>query len=132
PHHHVLGQSLINERFKLETKPFPMVDEDTFVMLDGKRVRRSEFTATSFDYGLPEHERGILPADLLHRAMEPLTTLIAEPDGWRKLIETYDGHSLLSFLIERGVSEPAISLMGPLLNLEGRYHFSLVEWFAHY
>ena len=22
--------------------------------------------------------------------------------------------------------------MGPLLNLEGRYHFSLVEWFAHY
>ena len=22
--------------------------------------------------------------------------------------------------------------MGPLLNLEGRFHFSLVEWFCHY
>ena len=30
------------------------------------------------------------------------------------------------------MSEPALSLMGPLLNLEGRFHFSLVEWFAHY
>ncbi len=64
--------------------------------------------------------------------MEPLTELIAEPDGWRRIIEHYDGYSLLAFLIERGVSEQAISLMGPLLNLEGRYHFSLVEWFAHY
>ena len=132
PHRHVLAQQLINERFKLATQPFPMYDEDTFVFLDGKRVRRSEFTATSFDYGLPDHERGMLPADILKRAMEPLTTLIDEPDGWRRMIDQYDDHSLLSFLIERGVSEPAISLMGPLLNLEGRYHFSLVEWFAHY
>lgn len=54
------------------------------------------------------------------------------PGGWDKVIERYDGYSLLAFLMERGVSEPAISLMGPLLNLEGRYHFSLVEWFAHY
>ena len=23
-------------------------------------------------------------------------------------------------------------MLGPLFNLEGRYHFSLVEWFAHY
>ncbi len=22
--------------------------------------------------------------------------------------------------------------MGPVLNLEGRFHFSLVEWFCHY
>jgi monoamine oxidase len=132
PAHHLLGQYLIKERFKLPTAAFPMYDEDTFVVLDGKKVRRSEFTAASFDYGLPENERGILPADLLKRAMEPLTTLIAEPDGWRRMIDQYDGESLLSFLISRGVSEQAISLMGPLLNLEGRYHFSLVEWFAHY
>jgi len=132
PAHHLLGQYLIHERFRLPTAEFPMYDEDTFVVLDGKRVRRSEFTAASFDYGLPENERGILPADLLKRAMEPLTSLIAEPDGWRRMIEQYDGESLLSFLISRGVSEQAISLMGPLLNLEGRYHFSLVEWFAHY
>ncbi len=36
-----------------------MYDEDTFVVLDGKKVRRSEFSASSFDFGLPEHERGI-------------------------------------------------------------------------
>jgi len=39
---------------------------------------------------------------------------------------------LLGYLIERGVSEGARALMGPLLNLEGRFHFSLVEWFCHY
>jgi monoamine oxidase len=132
PAHHRLGQALINERFKLPTLPFPMYDEDTYIYLAGTRVRRSEFGASSFDFGLPEHERGVLPADILRRAMEPLTTLMAEPDGWTRIIEKYDGYSLLAFLIERGVSEQAISLMGPLLNLEGRYHFSLVEWFAHY
>lgn len=132
PSGHRLGQWLINERFKLKTSPFPMHDEDTFIYLDGVRVRRSDFSAASFDFGLPEAERGMLPADLLKEAMRPLTELVAEPGGWEKVIERYDGYSLLAFLMERGVSEPAISLMGPLLNLEGRYHFSLVEWFAHY
>jgi monoamine oxidase len=69
PAHHLLGQHLIHERFKLPTAAFPMYDGDTFVVLDGKKVRRSEFTASSFDYGLPENERGILPADLLKRAI---------------------------------------------------------------
>lgn len=132
PKHHRLGQHLIHERFKLATSPFPMYDEDTFIYLDGKRVRRSEFGPESFDYGLPVQERGILPADILKAAMEPLTSLIAQPNGWQQIIDRYDGYSLLGYLMERGVSEQAISLMGPLLNLEGRYHFSLVEWFAHY
>jgi monoamine oxidase len=132
PAHHHLGQWLINERFKLPTTNFPMYDEDTFIHLEGVRVRRSEFGTESFNFGLPDAERGILPADLLKNAMSPLTDLMAQPDGWQQIIERYDGYSLLSFLMERGVSEQAISLMGPLLNLEGRYHFSLVEWFAHY
>ena len=53
PRQHRLGQHLIHERFKLATTPFPMDDEDTFIYLDGKRVRRSEFSAASFDFGLP-------------------------------------------------------------------------------
>ena len=57
---------------------------------------------------------------------------MAEPGGWERVIERYDRYSLLGFLVERGVSEQALSLMGPLFNLEGRYHFSLVEWFAHW
>jgi monoamine oxidase len=132
PQQHRLGQYLINERFKLRTTPFPMYDEDTFVYLNGKGVRRSAFDAETFDYSLPEGERGKAPSDILKDAMQPLRDLIVEPGGWERIIERYDGYSLLSYLVERKVSEQALWLMGPLLNLEGRYHFSLVEWFAHY
>ena len=30
------------------------------------------------------------------------------------------------------MSEHALWLLGPLFNIEGRFHFSLVEWFAHW
>jgi monoamine oxidase len=132
PRQHRLGQSLINERFKLKTTPFPMFDEDTFIHLNGKLVRRSDFVAESFDFNLPVGERGKLPAEILKAAMQPLRDLIEEPDGWHRIIERYDGYSLLSYLVEREVSEQALQLMGSLLDLEGRAHFSLVEWFAHY
>jgi monoamine oxidase len=132
PKQHHLGQYLINERFKLRTTPFPMFDEDTFIHLSGKLVRRSDFVAESFDFNLPPGERGMLPADILKAAMQPLRELLEVPGGWQRIIDTYDGYSLLSYLVEREVSEQAIQLMGPLLDLEGRAHFSLVEWFAHY
>jgi monoamine oxidase len=132
PKQHHLGQHLIHERFGLKTTPFGMVDEDTFIYLNGRGVRRSAFGAESFDFDLPDGERGRTPSEILEAAMQPLTDLVAEPDGWPKVIERYDRYSLLSFLVERGVSEQALSLMGPLLNLEGRFHFSLVEWFAHW
>ena len=109
-----------------------MFDEDTFIHMNGKLVRRSDFVAESFDFNLAPGERGQLPADILKAAMLPLRELVEQPDGWRKIVETYDGYSLLSYLMEREVSEPALQMMGPLLDLEGRAHFSLVEWFAHY
>jgi monoamine oxidase len=34
PRQHKLAQYLINERFGLETRPFPMYDEDTLIYLD--------------------------------------------------------------------------------------------------
>jgi monoamine oxidase len=132
PKQHRLGQHLIHERFKLATTPFPMYDEDSYIYLNGRLVRRAEFDAASFDYSLPDGERGKPPSDILKDAMQPLRELIVQPDGWQQIIERYDGYSLLSYLVERDVSEQALWLMGPLLNLEGRYHFSLVEWFAHY
>jgi monoamine oxidase len=132
PMQHHLAQTLIRDRFALPTTPFPMQDDDTLIYLNGKGVRRHEFNAESFDYNLPDGERGKLPAEILRAAMAPLRELIGQPGGWAQIIERYDGYSLLSFLLERGISEPALALMGPLLNLEGRYHFSLVEWFAHY
>ena len=132
PRQHHLGQHLIHQRFGLATTPFGMEDQDTFIHLNGRGVRRSAFTPESFDFDLPPGERGRPPADILREAMQPLIDLVAQPDGWEKVVERYDRYSLLGFLVERGVSEQALSLMGPLFNLEGRFHFSLVEWFAHW
>ncbi len=53
PRQHHLGQHLIHERFGLATTPFGMEDEDTFIHLNGRGVRRSAFTADSFDFDLP-------------------------------------------------------------------------------
>ena len=64
--------------------------------------------------------------------MQPLIDLAAQPGGWPQVIERYDEYSLLGWLMERGVSEQALWLLGPLFNLEGRFHFSLVEWFTHW
>jgi monoamine oxidase len=132
PRQHRLAQHLIHERFKLPTKPFGMDDQDTFVYLQGKAVRRSAFTATSFDFHLPPGEQGKEPAQILKDAMQPLIDLVAQPNGWQQVIDQFDRYSLLGYLLERGVSEPALWLLGPLFNIEGRFHFSLVEWFAHW
>ena len=132
PRQHHLAQHLIHERFGLATKPFGMEDQDTFIYLHGKGVRRSEFNAVSFDVDLPGAEAGKAPAAILKEAMAPLIELVAQPGGWTRLIEQYDRYSLLGYLVERGVSEPALWLLGPLFNLEGRFHFSLVEWFTHW
>lgn len=132
PRQHHLGQYLIHERFRLPTTPFPMSDEDTFVYLNGRGVRRSAFTAETYDFPLAPGEQGLAPADLMLQVMAPLIEMAAQPGGWAQLVAQYDRYSLLGYLIERGVSEGARALMGPLLNLEGRFHFSLVEWFCHY
>lgn len=132
PKQHRLGQHLIHDRFRLPTTPFGMEDPDTFVHLNGRSVRRSQVTLDSFDFRLPEHELGRDPEAILREALAPLIELIEEPDGWERLIERYDRYSVLGWLMEQGVSEQALSLMGPLFNLEGRYHFSLVEWFSHW
>jgi monoamine oxidase len=132
PRQHRLAQHLIHERFKLPTKPFGMEDQDTFIYLQGKGVRRSEFTASTFDFHLPPGESGREPAEILKAAMQPLIDLVGQPGGWDAVIAQYDRYSLLGYLLERGVSEAALWLLGPLFNLEGRFHFSLVEWFAHW
>ncbi|MFN8520973.1 MAG: FAD-dependent oxidoreductase [Chloroflexota bacterium] len=131
PRQHRLGQHLIHERFGLATRPFPMDDDDTWIHLQGRGVRRSEFTEASFDFPLAPHEVGVPPRDLLRRAMEPLIEL-ADAGDWDGIIRRYDEYSLLGWLLERGVSEGARALLGPLFNLEGRFHFSLVEWFIHW
>lgn len=132
PKQHHLGQHLIHERFKLATRPFPMYDEDTFIYLNGKSLRRSEFHPSKFDFNLPANESSKLPNEILRDALQPLIDLMQQDDGWEQLLAVYDDFSLIDYLKERHVSDAALAMMGPLLNIEGRFHFSLVEWFAHY
>jgi monoamine oxidase len=132
PRQHKLAQHLIQERFKLETEPFPMYDEDTFIYLNGNALRRSQFHPDKMHFNLPPNEVGKLPDELLKAALQPLIDIIGEPGGWDHLVEEYDHYSLIDYLQERDMSDACLEMIGPLLNLEGRFHFSLVEWFSHY
>jgi monoamine oxidase len=132
PRQHKLAQYLIHERFKLATRPFPMYDEDTFIYVNGSRMRRSEFHPDKIDFNLPQHEKGKLPDELLKGVMQPLIDIMSQENGWERLINDYDEFSLIDYLRESDMSDAALSMVGLLLNLEGRYHFSLVEWFSHY
>lgn len=132
PRQHHLGQHLIHERFALPTTSFGMEDEDTLIHLNGVTQRRRDFRVEALGVDLPDHERGRDPRAILRGAMQPLVERAAEPGGWSRIIEEFDRYSLLGWLTERGVSEQALTVLGPLLNLEGRFHFSLVEWFTHW
>ncbi|MBE2221769.1 MAG: FAD-dependent oxidoreductase [Anaerolineae bacterium] len=132
PRQHKLAQHLIQERFKLATKPFPMYDEDTFIYVNETRLRRSEFHPDKVDFNLPAHEKGKLPDELLKGIMQPLIDLMQGDDSWERLLNDYDSYSLIDYLRESELSDAALAMVGPLMNLEGRFHFSLLEWFSHY
>ncbi len=132
PRQHKLAQYLIHERFGLKTQTFPMYNEDTFIYLNNRLLRRSLFRPGEVGFELAETEREMLPADMLRRAMQPLIDLVSEEGGWAQLVEKYDRYSLIDFFHECTLSDQALEMIGPLFNLEGRLHFSLVEWFTHY
>lgn len=135
PRQHHLAQYLIEDRFKLETKPFSMHDDDTLIYRNGKAVRRKDFRSDMFTYKLSPDETDKTPDQILRSAVQPLIDIMENEDhdtAWERLLKEYDGYSLIRYLKERGISHGALSLIGPLLNLESRYYFSLVEWFSHY
>jgi monoamine oxidase len=135
PLQHPLAHYLIADLFQLETRPFPMYDEDTLIYLQGHAVRRSEFTANTFNFNLPLREADKEPHQLLRDAVQPLIDIMDQDDkdaAWATLLSEYDRYSLIGYLRERGTSDAALAMLGPLFNLEARYHFSLVEWFLHY
>jgi len=108
---------------------------DNLVYLQGRAVRNSEFASGSFDFDLRDDEHDMTPKDILRRAVQPLVDIMNnydEDDSWDRLLTEYDRYSVIAYLRQQGMSDGAIGMIGPLFNLEGRYHFSLVEWFAHY
>ncbi|MGI9557961.1 MAG: flavin monoamine oxidase family protein [Solirubrobacterales bacterium] len=132
PKTHTLASHLIHERFRLPTSPFPMDNEDTFVYLNGVKARQSEFTAELAGLDVADEFRGLTARQILADAVEPLRAEIESGEGWREFVRRHDKDSVISYLARRGIRGETIELLGPTMNLEGRSHFSLVEWFLHY
>ena len=97
PRQHELVQHLIQDRFGLETRPFAMYDEDTFIYLNNRALRRSLFSPEEAGFELEEAEAELLPADLLRQAVQPLIDLVTQENGWELLLAQYDRYSLVDY-----------------------------------
>jgi monoamine oxidase len=132
PRQHRLGQFLINGLFGLRTAPFPMHNDASLLHLQGQAFRHGDFAASSLACSLFQ---GTTPQQWLEQALAPLHQLFQENDhavARQLLLERYDELSLIQYLRQSGLDTEQLALMGPLLGLEGRYHFSLVEWYLHH
>lgn len=135
PKQHKLAQHLIHEEFGLSTQPFIINSTNTFAHINGALVKKSEFQSDAFCVYVPGAKGPVTPNCLLRNAMEPLIRLFNSSDhdrAWHELLRIYDEYSLISYLRAQGLSEESLAFMGTMLNLEPRWHFSLVEWFVHY
>ena len=132
PKSHRLAHHLIQDRFKLATSPFPMYDADTFIYVNGHRVRQSEFTPERVGLDVAAPFRGKTARQILDSAVQPLREEIEGGQDWMQFVKNHDHESVISYLAGQGIDGQTLELLGPTMNLEGRSHFSLVEWFAHY
>lgn len=141
PKEHPLVRYLIEEKFELPTGLFPMgTDVNNWVYIQGKKVSKKDLTCGKFHFGLREDEKKLTPGKLLDSTVAPLAKILddakaagKEDEGWDRLLKDYDQYSLLAYMRgPGGLSNGAIALLGLLSNMEGRYHFSFLEWFAHY
>lgn len=134
PLHHKLTTAYI-ERFDLETKPFTMDNPDTYVYLQDKKVRRSDFNPREFAFNVNAEELGKTHEELLQIALEPLLGILKTNDeetAWRIIAEEYDSLSLRDYLEASDWSEAAIEMLGLLGNVEARMPFSFVEFARHH
>ncbi|MCS5690759.1 FAD-dependent oxidoreductase [Cyanobium sp. FGCU-6] len=132
PRQHRLAQILIHELFNLETAPFPTDNGAGLIHLHGRTIRQRDFASSDLARSLA---LDALPQEILNRSLEPLHRLFRDHDdatATRLLLEDYDAYSLIQYLQQNGLKAEELEAIGPLLGLEGRFHFSLVEWFLHH
>ena len=132
PRQHPLGQYLIHDLFGLRTAPFPMHNDASYLHLQGQTIRSARFADSDLAHAL---FLGTTPQQLLDQALAPLHRLFQDHDedtARNLLLERYDKLSLIQYLERSGFGVERLALIGPLLGLEGRYHFSLVEWYLHH
>ena len=132
PRQHRLGQYLIHELFGLETAPFVAHNDASYVHLNGQTIRNADFASTELAGQL---FLKTTPQQLLDQVLTPLHQLFQHHDeetAHSLLVERYDNQSLIQYLSRSNFDSEQLALMGSLLGLEGRYHFSLVEWYLHH
>ncbi|MFM7267828.1 MAG: flavin monoamine oxidase family protein, partial [Cyanobium sp.] len=132
PRQHPLGQYLIHELFALETAPFLMRNDACLLHLRGSTIRLGDFAASDLAHALSLRQT---PQQLLDQALAPLHKLFEQHDPTTAralLLRDYDELSLIQYLRRAGLSTEQLAFIGPLMGIEGRYHFSLVEWFLQH
>jgi monoamine oxidase len=119
------------EQFKLETFPFTMGNPKTYIHLQGKKVRASDFEPSAYDFDVTPKEKGRKPQALMEEALKPLKDLLTKKGeaAWDEIVAKYDEFSTREFLEQAGWSEGLIELFGILSNNEARMNYSFVEYF---
>ena len=117
--------------FGLDTRPFVMENERTYVYLAGRRMRSGEADRDPrrLPFELSESERGRTYLDLWDEATRDVRRLYErEGDAALARIDAEYGHySLREFLEARGFSEGAIELYGLMSFREANMNASVVE-----
>lgn len=130
PRSHDLTMAYV-DRFQLKTMPFTMGNQNAFVLMEGKKMRVSEFRQDPnvLGFEVKDNERGKTASQLWEEALEPLTSrLDAEGEAaWDKIIAEYDQYSLEEFLQARGWSEGAMEMFGLFMGYESRMNQSFID-----
>jgi monoamine oxidase len=119
------------EKFNLETYPFTMGNPQTYIHLQGRKVRAADFDPQVYDFELAPGEKGKNPQVLVDKALKPLKQLLEKKGeaAWDEIVAKYDEFSTREFLVQTGLSEGAIELFGILSNNEARMNYSFIEYF---
>ena len=145
PDHHQLLQAYI-QKYNLPRKPFFNVEVDpatindpvprkrnnTYLYINGVKTRIKDYLAekTTLNYPLAPGEQGKTAQELLHGAITPLIEFIKtdEENHWPIVMQRYGEYSVRDFFKQQTyLSEPAIELMGVVLNIESRMMTSFIQ-----
>lgn len=126
--HRLIG-SFVKEIFKLETQEFKHFDGETYVYVNGIRVKTKDYFKNPdiIGYETFTDEKGITANKLFDAAMEPYIQEIREK-GWKIFMAKYDGLSFRqSLMASKNVSDAALSMIAILNNIEGFFDYALSE-----
>lgn len=129
PNSHLLVGTFIKEIFKLETRDFSHFDPETYIYVNGIRVKTKDYLKNPdiLGYETMGDEKGRTAEELLDMALKPFVREIQQ-HGWKIFLEKYDGLNLRqSLTAEKNFSSAALSMMSTLNNIGGFFDYALTE-----